>query len=52
MTKYVFKPIFAIRNRKELLNFLKEQQDKGLGGVLLEDIQESLPRADDLIAVS
>lgn len=40
--KYTFKPSFTIRNRRDLLNILKEHQSKGLGGVLLEDVQESM----------
>jgi transcription initiation factor TFIIE subunit beta len=51
INKFIFKPIYNIRNRRDLLNFLKEQLDKGGGGVLLEDIQESLPKADDIISV-
>jgi hypothetical protein len=34
-----------------LLALLKDHQEKGAGGIILEDIQESLPRADEIITV-
>jgi transcription initiation factor TFIIE subunit beta len=40
--KYTFKPSLIIRNRKDLLNLVKENQSKGLGGVLMDDVQESM----------
>ena len=49
--KYIFKPCYNIRKGKDLLALLKDHQEKGAGGILLEDIQESLPRADEIISV-
>lgn len=40
--KYTFKPYLFIRNRKELIKLIKDHQDRGVGGVLLEDVQESM----------
>ncbi|KAJ8866631.1 hypothetical protein PR048_032491 [Dryococelus australis] len=44
--KYVFKPSYKIKDRKNLLRLLKQHDLKGLGGILLEDIQESLPHCE------
>lgn len=40
--KYTFKPKFSIRNRRDLINLIKDHQSKGLGGLLVDDIQESM----------
>ncbi|CAF0709200.1 unnamed protein product [Brachionus calyciflorus] len=40
--KYTFKPSLILRNRRELINLIKDHQNKGLGGVLVDDIQESM----------
>ncbi len=40
--KYTFKPIYKIQNRKELMNLVKESQVKGEGGILMENVQESM----------
>ncbi|XP_063227978.1 general transcription factor IIE subunit 2 [Bacillus rossius redtenbacheri] len=44
--KYLFKPSYKIKDRKNLLRLLKQHDLKGLGGILLEDIQESLPHCE------
>ncbi|CAG0881665.1 unnamed protein product [Darwinula stevensoni] len=43
---FVFKPPYKIENKKSLLSLLKKHDLKGFGGILLEDIQESLPKSD------
>ncbi|RNA42927.1 transcription initiation factor IIE subunit beta [Brachionus plicatilis] len=40
--KYTFKPKFPIKNRKDLINLIKDHQIKGLGGLLVDDVQESM----------
>ena len=40
--KYIFKPSFILRNRRDLINLIKTQQAKGEGGVLLDDVQEAM----------
>lgn len=40
--KYIFKPLFNLRNRRELINLIKDHQSKGLGGILLDDVQDSM----------
>lgn len=50
--KFVFKAMYKIRDRKSLLRLLKQQDLKGLGGILLEDIQESLPHSEKALKVS
>lgn len=49
--KFLFKAMYKIRDRKSLLRLLKQQDLKGLGGILLEDIQESLPHSEKALKV-
>ncbi|KAL2719674.1 transcription initiation factor IIE subunit beta isoform X1 [Vespula squamosa] len=44
--RFAFKAMYKIKDKKSLLRLLKQQDLKGLGGILLEDIQESLPHCD------
>lgn len=44
--KYVFKPAYHIKDRKGLLRLLDKHDQRGLGGILLEDVQEALPNAE------
>lgn len=44
--KFIFKPSYKIKDKKSLLRLLKQHDLKGLGGILLEDVQESLPHFD------
>ena len=47
--KYIYKPTYALRDRKSLLRLLDRHDQRGLGGVYLDDIQESLPNADKIL---
>lgn len=47
--KYIYKPTYPLRDRKSLMRLLDRHDQKGLGGIFLEDIQESLPNADRII---
>jgi len=47
--KYVFKPKYPLRDRKSLLKLLDHHEQKGLGGILLDDVREGLPDADDVV---
>lgn len=49
LRKYTFKPFYNIRNRKDLINLVKDSQMKAAGGVLLDDVQESVPDADEML---
>ncbi|XP_058176759.1 general transcription factor IIE subunit 2 isoform X2 [Anopheles ziemanni] len=44
--RYLFKSVFKIKDGKSLMRLLKQHDLKGLGGVLLDDVQESLPHCD------
>ncbi|CAG2101760.1 unnamed protein product [Medioppia subpectinata] len=44
--KYAFKPLYPLKDKKSLLRLLDRHDQRGLGGVTLEDVQESLPGAD------
>ncbi|KAG4078705.1 hypothetical protein HA402_015295 [Bradysia odoriphaga] len=45
-SRFAFKPVYKIKDGKSLLRLLKQQDLKGLGGVLLEEVQESLPHCE------
>lgn len=47
--RFQFKPLYKIRDGKSLLKLLKQHDLKGLGGVLLDDVQESLPHCDKIL---
>lgn len=47
---YLFKPPYKITNKKMLVRLLQDYDRKGLGGVFLEDLQESLPRCDKVVS--
>ncbi|KAK3090699.1 hypothetical protein FSP39_013842 [Pinctada imbricata] len=49
--KYVFKPKYDIRDKKGLLNLLKKHDLHGWGGILFEDIEEALPKAENALKV-
>ncbi|KAJ8970930.1 hypothetical protein NQ317_017248 [Molorchus minor] len=49
--KFIFKALYRLKDRKSLLKLLKQQDLKGLGGVLLEDVQESLPHCDKALRI-
>lgn len=44
--KYSFRPAYNLKDRKSLLRLLDKHDQRGMGGVLLEDIQESLPNVE------
>lgn len=48
-TTYMFKPPFHILTKKALLKLLKQYSIKGKGGILLDDLQESLPNCEKVI---
>jgi len=47
--KYEFKPAIPVKDRKSLLQYLDKQESEGLGGVLMDDIEEALPHAQKAI---
>lgn len=47
--KFAFKPKFSIKDKKQLLKLLERHEEQGLGGILLDDIRESLPDADQVV---
>lgn len=47
--KFLFKPPYKVRDKKGMLKLLKHHDLKGLGGILLEDIQESLPNCEKIL---
>ena len=50
--KFKFKPNYNIKDRKALLRLLDKQDQQGLGGILLEDVEEALPRCEKALKVS
>lgn len=49
--KFLFKSMYKLKDRKSLLKLLRQQDLKGLGGILLEDVQESLPHCEKALKV-
>jgi len=49
--RYMFKPPYKIRNKKGLLNLLKKKDLSGEGGIMYDDVLESLPKAEKLVQV-
>ncbi|XP_073511303.1 transcription initiation factor IIE subunit beta isoform X1 [Phyllobates terribilis] len=47
--KYGFKPKYNLKDKKALLRLLDKHDQRGLGGILLEDIEEGLPNAQKAI---
>lgn len=46
---YIYKAPYDIMNKKGLLKLLKRHDLKGIGGIFLEDVQESLPKCENII---
>ncbi|XP_019870966.1 general transcription factor IIE subunit 2-like [Aethina tumida] len=49
--KFIFKALYRLKDRKSLLKLLKQQDLKGLGGILLDDVQESLPHCEKALKI-
>ena len=47
--KYSFKPKYPLKDRKSLIKQLERHEHHGMGGILLDDVREGLPNADDLV---
>ncbi|XP_022084620.1 general transcription factor IIE subunit 2-like [Acanthaster planci] len=47
--KYFYKATFVLRSRKSLERLLKKHDQQGLGGIMMDDIQESLPNYEKCI---
>ncbi|UYV83611.1 GTF2E2 [Cordylochernes scorpioides] len=46
---YIFKPIYNLKDKKSLMRLLDKHDQRALGGILLEDVEESLPNAERII---
>ncbi|XP_003744019.1 general transcription factor IIE subunit 2 [Galendromus occidentalis] len=44
--KYKFRPPYNIRDRRSLFKLLEKHDQRGLGGILLDDIRESMAHVD------
>ncbi|CAH0551296.1 unnamed protein product [Brassicogethes aeneus] len=49
--KFLFKALYRLKDRKALLKLLRQQDLKGLGGILLDDVQESLPHCEKALKI-
>jgi len=47
--RFMFRPPFKIRNKKNLLNLLKKKDLNGEGGIMYDDVMESLPKAEKVV---
>jgi len=50
--KYKFKPVLNVHDRKGLLKLLSNNDAQGLGGVLVEEVEESVPHAAKALRVN
>lgn len=50
--KYAFKPKYHLKDKKALLRLLDKHDQLGLGGVLLDDVEEGLPNSAKAIKVT
>ena len=50
--KYKFKPVLSVHDRKGLLRLLSNNDVEGLGGVLVEEVEESVPNAAKALRVN
>lgn len=49
---YGFKPKYNLKDKKALLRLLDKHDQQGLGGVLLDDVEEGLPNSAKAIKVT
>lgn len=49
---YGFKPKYNLKDKKALLRLLDKHDQLGLGGVLLDDVEEGLPNSAKAIKVA
>lgn len=49
--KYAFKPKYHLKDKKALIRLLDKHDTQGLGGVLLDDVEEGLPNSAKAIKV-
>ncbi|XP_064782813.1 transcription initiation factor IIE subunit beta isoform X1 [Oncorhynchus masou masou] len=49
--KYAFKPKYHLKDKKALLRLLDKHDQLGLGGLLLEDVEEGLPNSAKALKV-
>ena len=49
--RYGFKPKYNLKDKKALLRLLDKHDQLGLGGVMLEDVEEGLPNSAKAIKV-
>ncbi|XP_028395975.1 general transcription factor IIE subunit 2-like [Dendronephthya gigantea] len=47
--KFVFKPIYNMKNKKQFLDVLQRHYNEGMGGMLFGDVEESLPSAERIV---
>ncbi|KAI0232808.1 General transcription factor IIE subunit 2 [Lamellibrachia satsuma] len=47
--KYLFRPTLSVRDRKGLLRLLDKHDQHGLGGILMDDVEESVPRTQKVL---
>ena len=48
---YKYKPKYCLKDKKALLRLLDKNDQNGLGGLLREDVEESLPHANRCLKV-
>lgn len=47
--RFSFRPVFKLKDGKSLIKLLKQYDLKGLGGIMLDEITESLPHCEKVL---
>ena len=47
--KFAFKPVYNMKNKRQFLDVLQRHYNDGLGGMLFDDVEESLPSAERIV---
>ena len=47
--RFSFKPTYEMHNKDDLLNLLRDHYDNGLGGIMLDDVNECLLKPEEAI---
>lgn len=48
---FAFRPVFKLKDGRSLLKLLKSYDLRGLGGIMLDEIQESLPHCEKVLKI-
>lgn len=47
--KFLFKPVYHMKNKRQFIDVLQKHYNEGGGGLLYDDVEESLPSAEKIV---